>query len=82
MSQFIRPVSRRTALKTGASAAVLGALGAPMIAHHALGQSAFNWKRFSGTKIDVLLVKNPRSDLMQAADVAEKFDAHKGKVNR
>lgn len=68
MSQFIRPVSRRTALKTGASAAVLGALGAPMIAHHALGQSAFNWKRFSGTKIDVLLVKNPRSDLMQAAE--------------
>src|SRR6478736_3637360 len=31
-------------------------------------QAAFNWKRFAGTTIDVLLVKNPRSDLFQAAE--------------
>ena len=68
MSRTDRFITRRAALKTGASAAVLGAFGAPMVARHAIGQSAFNWKRFAGQKIDVLLVKNPRSDLMQAAE--------------
>ena len=70
MSRSNNFITRRTALKTGASAVALGALGAPMVARHALGQSSFNWKRFSGQKIDVLLVKNPRSDLMQAAEKA------------
>ena len=39
-----------------------------VLRREALGQSGFNWKRFSGETIDVLLVKNPRSDLMQAAE--------------
>ena len=58
--------SRRDVLKAGAVA--IGTFGAPFVACHALGQSNFNWKRFAGSKIDVLLVKNPRSDLMQAAE--------------
>ncbi len=58
--------SRRQILKSGASALALTALGAPMINRAALGQSSFDWKRYTGTKLDVLLVKNPRSDLLQA----------------
>lgn len=60
--------TRRDVLKAGVGAAAIGTLGAPLVARHALGQSNFSWKRFAGTKIDVLLVKNPRSDLMQAAE--------------
>ena len=60
--------TRRDILKAGAGAVAAGTLGAPLVARHALGQSSFDWKRFSGTKIDVLLVKNPRSELMQAAE--------------
>jgi multiple sugar transport system substrate-binding protein len=55
-------------MKAGAAAGLLSALPAPFVARFALGQSAFDWKRFKGEKIDVLLVKNPRSDLMQAAE--------------
>ena len=45
----------------------LGAAGifAPALIREANAQSTFNWKSFDGTKIDVMLVKNPRSDLMQ-----------------
>jgi multiple sugar transport system substrate-binding protein len=57
-------VSRRHVLRASA----IGLLAAPAIVRQANAQSAFNWKRFSGEKIDVLLVKNPRSDLMQAAE--------------
>ena len=60
--------TRRDILKAGAGAVAAGTLGAPLVARHALGQSSFDWKRFSGAKIDVLLVKNPRSELMQAAE--------------
>ena len=60
--------SRRRLLKTGAATALLSALPAPFVARFALGQSKFDWQRFKGEKIDVLLVKNPRSDLMQAAE--------------
>jgi multiple sugar transport system substrate-binding protein len=58
--------SRRAMLRTGASALALTTLGAPMINRAALGQSKFDWKRYAGTKLDALLVKNPRSDLLQA----------------
>src|SRR5262245_61646717 len=58
--------SRRQILRSGAAASAL--LAAPAIVREADAQSSFNWKRFSGEKIDVLLVKNPRSDLMQAAE--------------
>jgi len=67
---------RRDALETGAGALALGLLGAPLVARHALGQSKFDWKRFSGQKIDVMLVKNPRSDLLQAAE--KEFSAATG----
>ena len=58
--------TRRDFLGTAASAAVAGS--APAFVRDALAQSSFNWKRFAGTKIDVLLVKNPRSEIMQAAE--------------
>ena len=58
--------TRRDFLGTAATAALAGA--APAFVREARAQSTFNWKRFAGTKIDVLLVKNPRSDLMQAAE--------------
>jgi multiple sugar transport system substrate-binding protein len=69
MTKGISPAmaaSRRAVLRTGASALALTAVGAPMINRTALGQSSFDWKRYAGTKLDVLLVKNPRSDLLQA----------------
>jgi multiple sugar transport system substrate-binding protein len=55
-------------LKASAATALLSALPAPFIGRFALGQSKFDWGRFKGQKIDVLLVKNPRSELMQAAE--------------
>ena len=58
--------TRRDTLKAGASALALSSLGAPFIARQALGQSTFDWKRFAGTTLDVNLVKNPRSDLLQS----------------
>src|SRR4051812_25539758 len=57
-----RHVSRRQLLRASALTIL-----APAIVSQANAQT-FNWKRFSGEKIDVLLVKNPRSDLMQAAE--------------
>jgi multiple sugar transport system substrate-binding protein len=63
-----REVSRRQILRGGAAASALGYLAAPAIVRDANAQSAFNWKRFAGEKIDVLLVRNPRSDLMQPAE--------------
>ncbi len=60
--------SRRRLLKASAATALLSALPAPFVGRFALGQSKFDWGRFKGQKIDVLLVKNPRSELMQAAE--------------
>jgi multiple sugar transport system substrate-binding protein len=65
-----RHSTRREILKAGAGALALTVPAAPFVARFALGQSKFDWKRFSGQRIDVLLVKNPRSDLMQAAEKA------------
>jgi multiple sugar transport system substrate-binding protein len=62
MSDFAVRPSRRHVL--GGAAA---GLAAPFILRsEVLGQSTFDWKRFSGAKLDVMLVKNPRSDLLQA----------------
>src|SRR5262245_13664956 len=59
VSQFVNNPSRRYFM--GGAAALVAA---PFVLRReALGQSGFNWKRFSGETIDVLLVKNPRSDL-------------------
>jgi multiple sugar transport system substrate-binding protein len=59
-------VSRRRVLKTAASGVVMSAVSAPFLATFALGQSKFDWQRYKGEKLDALLVKNPRSDLLQA----------------
>jgi multiple sugar transport system substrate-binding protein len=57
---LIRP-SRRQLL----GSAALG-LAAPALVREAFAQSSFNWRRFAGEKIDVLYVKNSRSDLLMA----------------
>ena len=57
--------TRRSILKSGAGAAALGALGMPFVIRRARAQSGFDWKRFSGQKIEVLLAKGPRGDLLQ-----------------
>ncbi len=55
--------TRRRLLQAGLGAAALGALpGASLI--DAQAQSGFDWKRFKGEKIEVLLVKSPRGDLL------------------
>ena len=54
---------RRRLLQAGAGAAALGAVpGASLLGAQA--QAAFDWKRFKGEKIEVLLVKSPRGDLL------------------
>jgi multiple sugar transport system substrate-binding protein len=54
---------RRRLLQAGAGAAALGAVpGASLLAAQA--QGTFDWKRFKGEKIEVLLVKSPRGDLL------------------
>ena len=57
-------VTRRSLLKTGVGATALGVIGAPALVRTANAQSKFDWKRFNGEQIDVMLVKNPRSDLL------------------
>lgn len=64
----MHPNPRRKLLTT--ASALASGLSAPALIRRANAQSAFDWKRFAGTKIDVLLVKNPRSDLMQANEKA------------
>jgi multiple sugar transport system substrate-binding protein len=63
MSQhsIVRP-SRRRLMQTGAAAL---ALGAPAFVRKANAQSKFDWKRFAGQKIDVVLAKSPRADIYQ-----------------
>jgi multiple sugar transport system substrate-binding protein len=68
MTDTILKPSRRALLRGAAVLGAAGAIGSPMVLREARAQAPFNWKRFSGTTIDVLLVKNPRSDLMQAAE--------------
>jgi len=68
MTKDILKPTRRTLLRGATALGAAGAIGSPLVLRDARAQAAFNWKRFSGTTIDVLLVKNPRSDLMQAAE--------------
>jgi multiple sugar transport system substrate-binding protein len=54
---------RRRLLQAGAGAAALGAVpGVSLLGAQA--QGTFDWKRFKGEKIEVLLVKSPRGDLL------------------
>src|SRR6478752_6435945 len=59
-------LTRRDLLKT--TALVAGAIGAPALVTTANAQSKFDWKQFKGQQIDVMLVENPRSDLLQGAE--------------
>ena len=55
--------TRRRLLQAGLGAAALGAVpGATLL--NAQAQSGFDWKRFKGEKIEILLVKSPRGDLL------------------
>ena len=55
--------TRRRMLQGGLGAAALGALpGASLL--EAQAQAGFDWKRFKGEKIEILLVKSPRGDLL------------------
>ncbi len=55
--------TRRRLLQAGLGAAALGAVpGASLL--EAQAQAAFDWKRFKGEKIEILLVKSPRGDLL------------------
>jgi len=52
--------TRRTALKGGAAAL----LAAPAVIEKANAQSAFDWRRFRGERIEVSLTANPRSRIL------------------
>ena len=54
--------TRRRLLQAGAGAALLGAIPGVSLTAHA--QGSFDWKRFKGEPLEVLLVKSPRGDLL------------------
>lgn len=54
------PIRRRHLL-----AATAGALAAPPLVEKVGAQSAFDWKRFKGTDLEVSLTLGPRGDLLQ-----------------
>jgi multiple sugar transport system substrate-binding protein len=70
MSRFDKKQpSRRDVIQKSMLAGMAGLVGAPaIIPSAALGQSNFDWKRFAGQKIDVLYVKNSRSELLQKSE--------------
>jgi multiple sugar transport system substrate-binding protein len=57
-------IARRPLLKLGLGAAAASSFPAPFIARYARG-SDFDWKRFAGTHLEVLLTLNPRADILQ-----------------
>lgn len=64
-------IVRRHLLRNSAAllaAPLIGAriLGAPPLIGRANAQSAFDWKQFKGTSIEVNLVKSPLADVLQA----------------
>src|SRR5882672_3252278 len=59
-------VPRRAVLQAGIGAASLAATGAITFPRPAIGQAAgFDWKRFKGEHLEVLMAKGPRGDLLQ-----------------
>ena len=57
-------ISRRDALRLGATAAVGAAVG-PFVMRVAGAADAFSWQRFKGSKIFIQVAKNPWSETMQ-----------------
>lgn len=57
-------LDRRSVIKTGVSAAALGAAGLPWLARRPLAQSGFDWQQFAGEHIEILHTKNPRAELL------------------
>lgn len=57
-----REITRRDVLKVGAGAAALGPLG---LSWPARAQGKFDWTRFKGQSIEVMLSKHPVSELLQ-----------------
>ncbi|TMH31279.1 MAG: extracellular solute-binding protein, partial [Betaproteobacteria bacterium] len=55
--------TRRRLLQAGAGAALLGVIPAVSVIR-AQAQTTFDWKRYKGEPIEVLLVKSPRGDLL------------------
>ena len=56
-------LTRRQIFRNAAGLSAL--IAAPsIIPRSALGQPAFDWKRFAGSKIDVALVRNPRNEIL------------------
>ncbi len=53
-----RAISRRKLLKASAAAGVLGLVGLPAFAEP-------QWKKYAGTKLEVLLIKGPRGDNLE-----------------
>jgi len=68
MTKDILKPTRRGLLRGAAALGAAGTIVSPLVLRESHAQAAFNWKRFSGTTLDVLMVKNPRADLAQAAE--------------
>jgi multiple sugar transport system substrate-binding protein len=68
MTRRILSPSRRSILRGAAAFGTLGAIGSPLVLSESRAQAPFNWKRFAGTTLDVLMVKNPRSELAQSGE--------------
>lgn len=60
-------ITRRSALLggAGAAAALAAPLAAPPLVERANAQSAFDWRRFQGERLEVSLTRSPRSDVME-----------------
>lgn len=59
-------ISRRTILKS--SVGLGAALAMPAIVSRANAQSQFDWQQFKGQRLDVLLPKTPRYELLKSAE--------------
>lgn len=63
-----RKFSRRSILKTGSALAAASLLPMPALVARANAQSQFDWQQAKGTRLDVLLPKTPRYELLKAAE--------------
>lgn len=68
-------LTRRNLLGTGA-----GLIASPGFTQTAFAQSSFDWERYKGQSIEVLLAESPRSDLFQRDQ--KEFEALSGMRRR